>query len=121
MTTFVRHNFEGLNNRQLFDTLTEALDARGADEESDEGSDSEESSAIEGMGSTSLPETIKDALRVSEEVEWTRDLVLLKWHGVFAETHGNGGDENSDSDDGFEADDDDRKQYWIEQRTLRLS
>ena len=99
----------GLNNSQLLDAITQALRVNEADDWSHRDSELGQNSLIGTTGDASLPGIIKDALRVSEEAQWTRDLVMLKWHGVLVETD----DSGDDSDDWFEQEDD--RKYWIEQ------
>jgi len=86
------------NSPQLLHAITEAL----KEKETEDDSELDESSSAGATGNITLPETTKDALRVPEEVEWTTDLVLLKWHGTFVETDVNG----DDNTDGFEREDD---------------
>jgi len=88
-----------LNSPQLLDAITKALEVREADEERDCDSGEEQTSSAEAIENTPLPETTKEGLLVSQELEWTRDLVLLKWHGTFDELHHDDGHENSDDDD----------------------
>lgn len=89
-----------MKSPQLLNAITRALGVKKLDEQWDEDSDS--SQPAHPIETIHLSEKTKDALLVPQELEWTRDLVLLKWHGTFEEPYDNGDDAGDDDDDDVE-------------------
>ena len=105
---------------RLLDAINKVLGVSiASDESGDEDSESEQLSPAGAVESISRPETTKDALLVSQDLEWTRDLVLLKWHGSFDDPRGDAYEDDDEVEERKEA----RKSltYWSGQRCFRLT
>lgn len=92
---------------QLLDDIRGALTGEEIDEsqwdsdsDADTDTDTEARPAVRSTETIPLPESTKNALLIAEEIEWSRDLVWLKWRGTFKHSPLNAyGDEDIDDDD----------------------
>ena len=85
-----------MKSLQLLNAITRALEVN----ERDKDSNLDKEQRPPACSTISLSEATKDALLVSQELEWTNDLVLLKWHGTFEEPDDEGDEGLEDDDDG---------------------